>query len=64
MAIGSFKLDQILTLLVPELVVVVVADVTFPSEANFIEKSLSIRSNFVVVVVVVVATPLPTNLLP
>jgi hypothetical protein len=43
MAIRSFKLDQLFMLLVPDLVV----GVSFPSEADFIESSFSIRSKLV-----------------
>jgi hypothetical protein len=41
------ELDKLFMLLVPELVVLVVGAVTFPSEANSVQNSLSIRSNFV-----------------
>jgi hypothetical protein len=61
MAIVSFKLDQLFMLLTPELVVVVlVGAVTFPSETDFIQHSLLIRSNFAVGV----SCPLVHNPLP
>jgi hypothetical protein len=44
MAIRSFKLDQLFTLLVPELIVV--GAVFFPSESDFVMTFLSIWSHF------------------
>jgi hypothetical protein len=44
-----FELDQLFTLLVPAFIFAIFANI--PSEANFVEKSLSIRSNFVVDVI-------------
>jgi hypothetical protein len=59
MAILSFKLDQLFTLLVPELVVSfeVEGAVSFPDEPDFVQNSLSIKSNFVMVM----QAPLLTN---
>ncbi len=53
MAIFSFKLKQLFILLVPELVVLIDAagGITFPSEVEFVQKFLSIKSNFVIDVV-------------
>jgi hypothetical protein len=64
MALLSLKLDQLFMLLVPELVVsILVAPelaVTVPSESNFVQNSLSIKSNFVIDM----KRLLPTNPLP
>jgi hypothetical protein len=49
MAILSFKFEQLFMLLVPEFVVV--GAVIFPSEANFVKKSLSIRLKFVLLMI-------------
>jgi hypothetical protein len=49
MTIHSFKLDHLFTLLVPELVVLVGIS---PSEPDFFQKSLSMQSNFVIVMIV------------
>jgi hypothetical protein len=46
MATFSFKLDQLFILLPPELVVV--GAVIFPSEPDFVQNSLSIKSNSVI----------------
>jgi hypothetical protein len=46
MAIDSFKLDQLFMLLVPELVVVGAVMIP-PSEPDFVQDFLSIKSNFV-----------------
>jgi hypothetical protein len=51
MAFVSFKLDQLFILLMPELVVVVVPAVIFPSEPDCIQNSLSILSKFVVIMI-------------
>jgi hypothetical protein len=48
MAILQFELDKLFTSLVPGLVVTVVAAVIFPSEPNFAQTFLSIKSIFVV----------------
>jgi hypothetical protein len=58
MAILSFKLDQLFTLLVPELVVA--GAVIFPSEPDFVQNSLSILSKFVCVMMLSLhADPIP-----
>jgi hypothetical protein len=61
MAIRSLELDQLLMLLVPDLVAVVVAAVagtfSFPSEPNFVQNPLSIKSDFVALMI----APLPAN---
>jgi hypothetical protein len=44
MAILSFELGQLFVLLLPELDVELVVDVSFPSEPDFFQKFLSIRS--------------------
>jgi hypothetical protein len=49
MTILSFKLDQLFTLLMPEHVV---GQVIFPSEPDFVQTSLSIKSKFVIVMTV------------
>jgi hypothetical protein len=46
MAMLLFKLDQLFLLLVPELVNV---DISFPSKPKVFQKSLLIKSNFVLV---------------
>jgi hypothetical protein len=57
----SFKLDQLFTLLVPDLVVdVVVGTFKFPDEIEFVQKFLSAWSHFVLRVTL----PLPANPLP
>jgi hypothetical protein len=50
-AIDSFKVDQLFILLVPELVVWFegVGAVKFPSELDFVQNYLSIKSHFVIV---------------
>jgi peptidoglycan/LPS O-acetylase OafA/YrhL len=50
MATVSFELDQLFMLLVPELVILVqgVGAVIFPSEPDFVQNSLAIKSMFVV----------------
>jgi hypothetical protein len=48
MAILSFKLDKLHMLLVPELLLSVLGTFKFPSEPDFVQKSLSIKSNFVI----------------
>jgi hypothetical protein len=50
MAILLFKLDQLFTLLVPALAVWFAATDIFPSKPNFVQKSLSMKSNCVVVI--------------
>jgi hypothetical protein len=61
MAIFSFKLHQLFTLLVPELVVGFQATTaSFPSEPDFVQESLSIESKFVIVI----NAPLRSNPLP
>jgi hypothetical protein len=57
MARLSFKLDQLFILLEPELVVGVCGTFSFPSEPDFVQKSLSIWSHCVVLMNV----PLRTN---
>jgi hypothetical protein len=58
MAIRSFKLDQLFTLLVPELVVVGAA--ICPSEPDFVQTFLSINSKFVIdMMVPLLANPQP-----
>jgi hypothetical protein len=52
MATLSFKIDQLFILLVPELVVGFVCGVgaiIFPSESDFVQEFLSVRSHFVIV---------------
>jgi hypothetical protein len=44
----SFKFDQLFMLLVPELFVAV-ATVNYPDEVEFVQKFLSIKSKFVIV---------------
>jgi hypothetical protein len=44
MALLSLKPDELFTLLVPELVVVV----NFPNESDFVQNFLSIKSKFVI----------------
>jgi hypothetical protein len=67
MAIGSFKLDKLLILHVPFLFIVVVwlfedsvGAVIFPDEPDFVQKSLSILSKFVILM----EGPLLSNPLP
>jgi hypothetical protein len=63
MVILSFKLGQLCMLLVPDLVDVVAGAAgtfSFPSEPNFVQKFLSVRSNFVIDT----TFPLRTNPLP
>jgi hypothetical protein len=48
MAMLLSKLDQLLMLLVPELVVWFADGVILPSESDFVQNSLSIKSKFVV----------------
>jgi hypothetical protein len=43
MAILSFELNQLFMLLVPDLLAFL-----FPSEPDFVQKSLSVKSNFVI----------------
>jgi hypothetical protein len=64
MAILSFKVDQLFTLLVPELVVdAVVGSLSFASEPNFVQSCLLIKSNFVVLMtVLLVHNPHPKRL--
>jgi hypothetical protein len=53
MAILSFKLDQLFIVLVPylfDMVVVRMGAFSFPSEPDFVQESLSIKSKFVIVV--------------
>jgi hypothetical protein len=58
MALLSFKLDQLFILLVPDLVVLdVVGTFKFPVEVEFVQKFLSIKSKFVMVM----KAPLYTN---
>jgi hypothetical protein len=57
MAILLFKLDKLFMLLVPELVVGVAVGVSFPNESDFVQNSLSIKSNFVTLM----KGPLPLN---
>jgi hypothetical protein len=54
MAILSFELDQLFTVLVPELVVwfECVSDVTFPSKPNSVQNLISIEPNFVTCMIV------------
>jgi hypothetical protein len=59
----SFKLDQLFILLVPELVVWFEGVVSFPNESDFVQNSLSIKSNFVIVMKVpLCANPPPKRL--
>jgi hypothetical protein len=53
MTLLSFKLDQLFILLVPDLVVDVDVAVTlnFPDEPDFVQNSLSVWSNFVVLMI-------------
>jgi hypothetical protein len=48
MALLSFKFDQLFMLLLPELVVGVCGTFSFPSEPDFVQKSLSIWSHCVI----------------
>jgi hypothetical protein len=59
MTILLSKLDKLFILLVPELVVwfELVGDVSFPSEPDFFQTLLSIKSNCVIVI----SFPLRTN---
>jgi hypothetical protein len=61
MAICSFELDQLFTLLVPALVVWFEATTAiFPSEPDFVQRSLAIKSKFVFgVIVPLLADPPP-----
>jgi hypothetical protein len=60
MAIDSFKLNQLFILLVPELVVWFKVVASFPSEPDFVQNSLSVWSNFVVLVKAsLLANPFP-----
>jgi hypothetical protein len=57
-----FKLDKLFMLLVPELVVWFepVGLSSFPSEPDFVQTFLSIKSNFVVVMILpLLANPVP-----
>jgi hypothetical protein len=49
-ALLSLKLDQLYMLLVPEIVVVSV-EIRFPSKPDFVQKSLSVWSKFVIVMI-------------
>jgi hypothetical protein len=60
MTIRSLKLDKLFMLLTPELVIVVVVDAfTFPSEPNFVQNYLSIKSKFVVLMFIPLVTDPP-----
>jgi hypothetical protein len=60
MASVSLKLDQLFILLVPELIEFVVGAVSFPNEPDFVQKSLSIKSKFVLLMILSLLTnPLP-----
>jgi hypothetical protein len=61
MAIFLFKLDKLFILLVPELVVwFEPVGFTFPSEPDFVQTFVSIKSNFVIVMILpLLANPVP-----
>ncbi len=50
MAILPFIFNQLFILLVPELVVDVAWTLNFPEEVEFVQKFLSIKSNFVILI--------------
>jgi hypothetical protein len=60
MAMLLFKVDQHVIVLVPELVVGACGPFSFPNESDFVQKSLSIKSKFVLLMI----APLQTNPVP
>jgi hypothetical protein len=51
MALLLFKLNQLLTLLVPAVAIDVAGTFTFPDEIDFVQRRLLVRSNFVVLMI-------------